>query len=256
MADFPVWLFDECYQAVGDLAEPIAHILPKPRYESNIGLAAWIEERAIPLRNKAPEMIRTALFTYWNELDTQGRFLLTKLISGGFRVGVSRLLVIRALSEIAGVDKKITAQRMMGWTDGAAQPNAERYHQLIAAQSEFEQTMRAGDNREDRRKLAPFAKAYSGLTDREIAQVDAVIRKTTIEKFGSVRSVMPTMVFEIGFEGIARSTRHKACFIGYRLTKKVGDLTGYEPPSYALSPIHTRRPIQHVRDPSCPQVFE
>ena len=60
------------------------------------------------------------------------------------------------------------------------------------------------------RKLVPFAKAYSGLTDLEIASVDAKIRKTTIEKFGPVRSVKPTMVFEIGFEGIARSSRHKA----------------------------------------------
>ena len=62
----------------------------------------------------------------------------------------------------------------------------------------------------EERKLVPFAKAYSGLTDAEIAQVDAAIRKTTIEKFGPVRSVQPTMVFEIGFEGIAASGRHKA----------------------------------------------
>mgnify|MGYP003482418541 CR=1 FL=1 len=60
------------------------------------------------------------------------------------------------------------------------------------------------------RKLVPFAKAYSGLTDAEIAQVDNAIRKTTVEKFGPVRSVKPTMVFEIGFEGIALSSRHKA----------------------------------------------
>jgi DNA ligase-1 len=60
------------------------------------------------------------------------------------------------------------------------------------------------------RRLVPFAKAYSGLTDAEIAQVDNIIRKTTVEKFGPVRSVRPTMVFEIGFEGIALSTRHKA----------------------------------------------
>ena len=60
------------------------------------------------------------------------------------------------------------------------------------------------------RKLVPFAKAYSGLTDAEIAVVDNAIRKTTIEKFGPVRSVRPTMVFEIGFEGIALSSRHKA----------------------------------------------
>ena len=56
----------------------------------------------------------------------------------------------------------------------------------------------------------PFAKAYSGLTDEEIRAVDAVIRRTTIEKFGPVRSVTPTLVFEVGFEGIARSPRHKS----------------------------------------------
>jgi DNA ligase-1 len=60
------------------------------------------------------------------------------------------------------------------------------------------------------RRLVPFAKAYSGLTDAEIAVVDKVIRKTTIEKFGPVRSLTPTLVFEIGFEGIALSSRHKA----------------------------------------------
>jgi DNA ligase-1 len=65
-------------------------------------------------------------------------------------------------------------------------------------------------NEDGTRTLVPFAKAYSGLTDAEIAKVDAVIRKTTVEKFGPVRSLKPTMVFEIGFEGIAKSTRHKA----------------------------------------------
>jgi len=60
------------------------------------------------------------------------------------------------------------------------------------------------------RKLVPFAKAYSGLNDAEIRQVDALIRKTTVESFGPVRSVAPTLVFELGFEGIARSARHKS----------------------------------------------
>ncbi len=59
-------------------------------------------------------------------------------------------------------------------------------------------------------QLVAFAKAYSGLTDEEFRQVDAVIRKTTLEKFGPVRSVKPSMVFEIGFEGISRSPRHKS----------------------------------------------
>ena len=60
------------------------------------------------------------------------------------------------------------------------------------------------------RKLVPFAKAYSGLTDDEMRQVDAIVRKTTVEKFGPMRSVTPTMVFELGFEGIALSSRHKS----------------------------------------------
>jgi len=60
------------------------------------------------------------------------------------------------------------------------------------------------------RVLVPFAKAYSGLTDAEMAQVDAIIRKTTRESFGPVRSVEPTLLFELGFEGISRSSRHKS----------------------------------------------
>ncbi len=56
----------------------------------------------------------------------------------------------------------------------------------------------------------PFAKAYSGLTDEEMRKVDAIVRKTTVEKFGPVRSVTPTLVFELGFEGIAASSRHKS----------------------------------------------
>ena len=67
-----------------------------------------------------------------------------------------------------------------------------------------------GPPEQDDRKLVPFAKAYSGLTDVEMGRVDAVIRKTTIESFGPVRSVKPTLVFELGFEGIAKSTRHKS----------------------------------------------
>ena len=67
-----------------------------------------------------------------------------------------------------------------------------------------------GPSEQADRKLVPFAKAYSGLTDAEMGRVDAVIRKTTLETFGPVRSVKPTLVFELGFEGIARSPRHKS----------------------------------------------
>lgn len=59
-------------------------------------------------------------------------------------------------------------------------------------------------------KLVPFAKAYSGLTDKEIKQVDNFVKRNTLEKFGPVRTVKPELVFEIGFEGINKSTRHKS----------------------------------------------
>lgn len=438
------WLFDESYNAVGDLAETIAHILPPPQHSSDVGLADWMTERIAPLRGAQPETIRDALFTWWDQTDWRERFLLMKLIGGGFRVGVSKLLVTRALAEVAELDGKLVAQRLMGWTDGRVHPTGDRYTQLIAPISEDEHQLRGGqpypfflahqlnaephtlgptddwlvewkydgiraqlvrrtgqswlwsrgedlitdrfpeiasialpegtvidgeiliwktdlpasfadlqkrigrktisakmlaelpavlvaydvlehegvdiratpqssrrailenivghantptlklsplinaddwqtmatireDSRsrvvegmmlkradahygvgrtkdvgvwwkwkidpyavdavliyaqaghgrraslytdytfavwdtdaEGKRVLVPFAKAYSGLTDAEIGKVDAAIRKTTVEKFGPVRSVKPTMVFEIGFEGIAKSTRHKA----------------------------------------------
>jgi DNA ligase-1 len=62
----------------------------------------------------------------------------------------------------------------------------------------------------DEKELVPVTKAYSGLTDEELAQMDHWIKRNTLEKFGPVRSVKPQHVFEIAFEGIQKSKRHKA----------------------------------------------
>jgi DNA ligase 1 len=59
-------------------------------------------------------------------------------------------------------------------------------------------------------KLVPFAKAYSGLSDEEIREVDAFVRRNTVEKFGPVHVVKPELVFELAFEGIQKSSRHKS----------------------------------------------
>jgi len=64
--------------------------------------------------------------------------------------------------------------------------------------------VRSGD------QLVTFTKAYSGLTDKELAEVDAFVKKNSLEKFGPVRTVRPELVFEIAFEGIAASARHKS----------------------------------------------
>jgi len=131
-AGIEAWLFDECYQAVGDLAETIAHVLPQAAETSDVGLAVWIEERLLPLRGLPPEAIAPRVRAWWRELDDMGRFLLTKLVGGGFRVGVSKLLVQRALAAHAGIDAKRVAQRMMGYTDGKVMPSAERFAALVA----------------------------------------------------------------------------------------------------------------------------
>ena len=62
----------------------------------------------------------------------------------------------------------------------------------------------------DEDALVPFTKAYSGLTDAEFRTITAWVRKNTIERFGPVRSVAAELVFEIAFEGIAESPRHKS----------------------------------------------
>ena len=131
MAGIPEWLFDESYDVVGDLAETIAHVLPPPARTIELPLHVWIEERLIALRGRSPEDVSAALKAYWDELDTAGRFLLTKLIGGSFRVGVSKSLVIRGLAQASGLDAKLLAQRLMGYTDKHHAPDAARFALLV-----------------------------------------------------------------------------------------------------------------------------
>lgn len=87
----------------------------------------------------------------------------------------------------------------------------------------------------DGEKLVSFTKAYSGLTDKEFAQVDAFVKRNSLEKFGPVRTVKPELVFEIAFEGIAASNRHKSGVAlrfprisRWRTDKKVEDINTLE----------------------------
>ena len=129
------WLFEECYQAAGDLAETIAYILPldaRPEGTEDLGLAHWIENRLLPLRGLSEPEIAPRVRAYWAELDAQGRFLLVKLVGGGFRVGVSKLLVQRALGLHSGMDAKRIAQRMMGYVDAKSLPSASKFIALTS----------------------------------------------------------------------------------------------------------------------------
>ncbi|WP_454757042.1 ATP-dependent DNA ligase [Cupriavidus campinensis] len=131
-AALPEWLFEESYQAVGDLAETIALLLPATPHIDTAGLAEWVEQRLLPLRGQPPEVLRERLDALWRPLDARGRLVLFKLITGAFRVGVSRLLVTRALGEVAGLDAKRVAERMVGYTDISRRPDAAHYLALIA----------------------------------------------------------------------------------------------------------------------------
>jgi DNA ligase-1 len=134
-AAIDAWLFDACYQAVGDLAETIAHVLPLRDDDApdDAGLAQWVEQRLLPLRGAPPVAQAEALQRWWRQLDHGQVFLLVKLIGGAFRVGVSKLLVQRALAQVAGIDAKLVAQRMMGYTDARTPPSAARYAALLAS---------------------------------------------------------------------------------------------------------------------------
>ena len=115
VAGIPLWLFDESYDAVGDLAETIALVLP-PTQASQLAepLHCWVEERILPLRDLPEAEQKSRLLSYWAVLSQQERFVFNKLITGAFRVGVSELLVTRALAAVSGVDAKVISHRLMG----------------------------------------------------------------------------------------------------------------------------------------------
>jgi DNA ligase 1 len=119
-AGIPHWLFAECYAAVGDFAETVAHVLPETGTPSEASLAHWVEERLLPLRGLPEAELRERLAQYWRELDDRGRLVWNKLMTGSFRVGIARQLVVRALADVAGIDAKIMAERFTGaWTPSA-----------------------------------------------------------------------------------------------------------------------------------------
>jgi len=138
------WLFEESYSAVGDLAETIALLLPEATSTSEDGLAVWVEQKLLPLRGLPPDELAMRLDALWAQLDRQSLMVSIKLITGAFRVGVSKLLVTRALAAIAEVDAKRVAQRLVGYTDLSNRPTAASYQRLIAAESEDEHAQRGG----------------------------------------------------------------------------------------------------------------
>ncbi|WP_369300797.1 ATP-dependent DNA ligase [Pseudomonas sp. N2-5-1-1] len=160
------WLFEESYQSVGDLAETISLLLPESAYTSEDGLAVWLEEKLLPLRGLPPLELAERLPALWAQLDQPSLMVCIKLITGSFRVGVSKLLVTRALAAMADLDSKRVAQRLVGYTDLSNRPTPEGYLKLIAAESSDEHAQRGG-------QPYPFFLAH-GLS-QPVEQFDALL---------------------------------------------------------------------------------
>jgi DNA ligase-1 len=128
-ADVPEWLFAECYESVGDLAETISLLLPDSGASSDRPLRHWVEERLLPLRGEDEAAQAAEVRRAWAELDGPQAYVWNKLITGSFRVGVSQSLVVRALARVSGVDEAAVAHRLMGAWD----PTPEFYARLLAA---------------------------------------------------------------------------------------------------------------------------
>ncbi|GAB4188929.1 MAG: ATP-dependent DNA ligase [Wenzhouxiangellaceae bacterium] len=119
----PLWLLEESWQHVGDLAETIALLLPPPdpAQQLDIGLAELVEQRLQPLVSQPLEQRQATITTLWQGFGQESRFLLNKMLTGGFRVGVSRTTVVKALAELAAVEPAEMAHRVMGqWRPSAA----------------------------------------------------------------------------------------------------------------------------------------
>jgi ATP-dependent DNA ligase len=130
LTEWPEWLLEHCYAAVGDFAEAMALLNDRggEATRASLPLSGWITERVIPLKDMDAADQRDAMQRYWGELDVPQTFVLNRIITGEFRVGASATLVIRALAQVAGVPQATMAHRVMGdWP-----PTAEFFADLIA----------------------------------------------------------------------------------------------------------------------------
>lgn len=137
-ADIPNWLFDESYHIVGDLAEAIALVLP-PRADSGhaLTLPDVIDEQA-SLSTQPDEKKKEIITGYWARLDKDERFVFTKLITGNFRMGVSRQLVVKALSAHLAMEEAAVAHRLMGKWIPAAETMDSLFSETLLGNRDFQ----------------------------------------------------------------------------------------------------------------------
>lgn len=144
-AQIPMWLFEQSYHVVGDLAETIALLAPDKTTNSEFSLAEWME-RIQHLKVVSDLDKQRFVFEAWQQLDQSEKFVFNKLITGGFRIGVSQKLMTRALAKYTGDDESVLAHRLMGnW-----KPQEVTFQSLIIEK----------DRSEDLSRPYPFYLAY------------------------------------------------------------------------------------------------
>jgi DNA ligase-1 len=134
LTGIPMWLIMESYAAVGDMAELVALLFDQVaahETEPDVPLAEWVQTRLLPLANMDAAEQGSLIGGWWRTLPRSERFILNKLLTGEFRVGVAQTLVIRGLAEAIGAEPTIIAARLMGdWT-----PSQEWFESVTTKQA-------------------------------------------------------------------------------------------------------------------------
>ena len=130
----PIWLVDECYDTVGDFGETMALLFSGTGRSTTLSLSELVQQRLLALPQLPEDGRRDLLVQTWRELNSAQRLVWNKLITGSFRIGVARTLVVRALAGVAGVEQAVMAHRVMGsW-----QPTASGFQELVKGAEGFE----------------------------------------------------------------------------------------------------------------------
>lgn len=115
--NLPLWLIEECHDRVGDLAETVSLLAGSDSGNKSFGLNKIIREFLLPLRAMDTEERKTTLYRAWDQLSMDEMLPFHKLLTGGFRMGVSKGNLCKALARVGKVEPAVIAQRLSGnWT--------------------------------------------------------------------------------------------------------------------------------------------